>query len=89
MNTIGVIGSKVIETNAFATEFLENRKDLIKIYSEGKNVYINKDQFPFTEVVENLEEIIHDQAIDTVFVSEQKISFISSALKAGKTVRVI
>ena len=89
MNTIGVIGSKIIESNAFAAELSENRKDLIKIYSERKNVYINKEQFPFTELVETAEEIIYDQNIDTVFVSKQKVSLISSALKAGKSVRVI
>ena len=89
MNTIGVIGSQIIESNSFASELSENRKDLIKIYSERKSVYIDKDQFPFTEMVENVEDIIHDQAIDTVFVSKHKVSLISSALKAGKSVRVI
>jgi predicted dehydrogenase len=89
MNTIGVIGSQIIESNAFAAELNENRKDLIKIYSERKTVYIDKAQFPFTELVEHADDIIHDQSIDTVFVSKQKLSLISSALKAGKSVRVI
>jgi hypothetical protein len=89
MNTIGVIGSQIIEGNSFAAELNENRKDLIKIYSERKTVYIDKVQFPFTELVETVEDIIHDQSIDTVFVSKQKLSLISSALKAGKSVRVI
>lgn len=88
-NTIGVIGSQIIEGEDFAAELNENRKDLIKIYSESKTVYINKTQFPFTELVENADDIIHDQSISTVFVSKQKISLISSALKAGKSVRVI
>ena len=88
-NTIGVIGSQIIEGEDFAAELNENRKDLIKIYSESKTVYINKAQFPFTEMVANADDIIHDQSISTVFVSKQKISLISSALKAGKSVRRI
>ena len=89
MNTIGVIGSQIIESDAFAAEMSENRKDLIKIFSERKNIYIDRAQFPFAEFVENVEEIFHDQSIATVFVAKQKLSLISSALKAGKSVRVI
>ena len=89
MNTIGVIGSQIIESDAFSAELSENKKDLIKIYSERKNIYINREQFPFTELVENVEDIIHDEAIATVFVAKQKLAMISSALKAGKSVRVI
>ena len=89
MNTIGVIGSQVIKSTAFAAELNENKRDLIKIYSEGKSVYIDKEQFPFTELVENADDILLDQSIDTVFVSKQKVTLISSALKAGKSVRVI
>ena len=89
MSTIGVIGSQIIESNAFTSELNENRKDLIKIYTEKKMVYIDKVQFPFAEVVDNIDAIIYDKAIDTVFVSKQKMELVSSALKAGKSVRVL
>ena len=86
---IGVIGSQIIESNASAAELNENRKDLIKIYSEKKPVYINKAHFPFTELVEDADDILQDEAINTVFVSKHKLTLVSSALKAGKSVRVI
>lgn len=88
-NIIGVIGSQIVESDAFAAELNDNRKDLIKIYSERKPVYIDKANFPFTELVDNADDIIHDQSINTVFVSKQKVLLISAALKAGKSVRVI
>ena len=90
MDTIGVIGSKLFESNSFADELNENRNDLIKIYTEkNEKVFINRSLFPFIELVENVDEIMHDQNIDKVFVSKQKIHLISPALKAGKSVRVI
>jgi predicted dehydrogenase len=90
MNTIGVIGSQLIAGNSFAAELNDNRKDLIKIYTgTATKVYINKEQFPFTEVVDNVNEIIQDNRIDTVFVSKQKLHLISPAIRAGKRVRVI
>lgn len=89
MTTIGVIGSQLIESDLFVDELTESRMDLIKIYSEKKSIYINKLQYPNTERVENIEEIIQDNSIKTVFVSKHKIHLISSALKAGKSVRVI
>ena len=89
MNTIGVIGAQIMEGDTFMAELNENRQDLIKIYAENKKVFIDKEQFPHIELVENIEDIIKDNKIDTVFVSKQKMDHISAALQAGKSVRAI
>ncbi|RYZ30544.1 MAG: hypothetical protein EOO10_02430 [Chitinophagaceae bacterium] len=68
---------------------MKNRKDLMKICSKREPVHINKVQLSLTKMVENADDIFHYQSISKVFVSKLKISLISSALKAGKSVRVI